>query len=343
MTLTQPSVKPGKPGEPVRPDQRPPRGEADEAGGKEGGVRAVRPGPGAAALTAAGPPRLWVIGASGFVGQHLVAAAAGAFTVLTARIELTDATAFDRAFATLRPDCVVLLAAMSDIDRCEREPALAWSINVVGAQRVAEACARLNTRLVFVSTGAVFDGTRHGYRESDPPTPIGHYGRTKAEAEKWVQHHLPSAAIVRSSLVLGRARQPGTNSLLDKWVAAFAAGRTVAVPAEEYRNPIDVQTLSEGLITLAARGDAGGLFHLGARESRSRYELAGQVARALGYPPARVVPQTDPGPGRAPRGRDHWLLCADRPGLWPPPLPTCDQVIERALYGVTQSHSRVGV
>jgi dTDP-4-dehydrorhamnose reductase len=176
----------------------------------------------------------------------------------------------------------------------------------------------------------VFDGTLHGYREDDQPTPVSVYGETKAAAEAVVAAAAPSAIILRLALVLGFAGRTGTNSLLDNLGEKWKMGRPVELPVSEYRNPIDAPTLGRFIMELRERG-AHGLYHLGSRDSISRFALGLKLAERMGYPSDLVQPQTEPPPGRAPRGLDQFLLTdkiATGSGI---PVPSCDEVIERCF------------
>ena len=251
--------------------------------------------------------RLLIAGSRGFVGGHLKMAAGCMMVCDDAGLDITDPASVRAVFERERPDAVALLAAVSDIDRCQRERELARRVNVDGAVNVARECVRGGAHLIFASSGAVFDGARHGYTEADPPSPISVYGETKARAEAEIGRRLPGAAIVRLSLVLGFARRDGTNSLLNKLAAGFRTGRRVAAPVDEFRNPVDVRTVAECFLWLAA-SDHAGVWHLGSTATLSRYDLVMRLAARMGYPETLVTAQTAPIPGRAPRGRDHFLI-----------------------------------
>jgi dTDP-4-dehydrorhamnose reductase len=289
--------------------------------------------------------RLLIIGASGFVGSRWALAAGHDFEVIAAArrppdqpnalaVDITDPASVRAAFDQARPEFVTHLAALSDIDRCQREPALAEQINVQGALHVARECARLGARLLYTSTDAVFDGTKHIYHEHDPPTPLNWYGQTKARAEKAIAELLPSAAIVRLSLVLGRSALAGGNSYLEKVIGNLQAGNPIVTPTFEFRNPIDIGTLCEFLLELTPRRDATGIFHVGASDKMSRYDLARAIAQGLGRDPSLIVAQDTPVPGRAPRGQDDFLVTDRLRKYCRTPVPTCRQVIERALHAI---------
>ncbi len=264
-----------------------------------------------------------MIGAGGFLGAHVrkAAGAAGTFKPTYAdrialpeagihEIDIASAESVDRVFKHVRPQAVLLLAAISDIDRCQASPELAFAVNARGAENVAHACARSGSRLLFTSTAAVFDGARHGYREEDALTPLSVYGKTKALAEQNVAALMPSAIILRLALVLGFAGKGGTNAMLDQVTARWKQGTAVAFPTNEVRNPIDAGTLASVMIRMLSANDdtVRGIYHVGASDSMSRYELGLQLAARAGVPTSLVRVQDEPPPGRAPRGADHFLL-----------------------------------
>jgi len=289
-------------------------------------------------------PRALIVGAGGFLGAYLVQAATKRFDVIRGErfhaqpegvaIDITDASSVNRAFEIVKPDVVLLLAAMSDIDRCEAQPAQAFAVNVRGVEIVANACAKMNARLLFTSTAAVFDGRKHGYREEDEANALSVYGMTKARAEVVVRELVPAAVVIRFSLVLGFARKAGTNSMLDSLDANWKAGKSVSLSKSEYRNPIHASSISEIMVRLVADHQMSGVYHAGACDSISRYEMAARLAARAGFPDHLVQPQTDPVPGRAPRGKDHFLLTDKLRSVCRMEIPTCDQVIERCFDGV---------
>jgi dTDP-4-dehydrorhamnose reductase len=299
-------------------------------------------------------PKTFVIGTRGFLGRHAVRAMAADFDVIKGvrasaekalaekmpaqevdeiGIDITQPGSVNRAFEQAKPEIVLLLAAISDIDQCEQNPEEAIAVNVRGAEHVVNACRRINARLLFTSTGAVFDGRKHGYTEEDMPSPISVYGKTKTQAEAKVLELGWSAIIVRIALAIGFAVENGTNAVLDKMAKRLKAGETIELPTFEQRNPIDAGTLSRFFIELLQQPETHGIFHAGAQEPVSRYELGRKLAARMGYP-GLVQPQQQPIKGRAPRGPDHYLLPNKLAGICTTPIPTCDQVIERCFDGV---------
>jgi dTDP-4-dehydrorhamnose reductase len=284
-------------------------------------------------------PRLLIFGARGFLGGWIQHLAQDTFEVVSieGRVDVRDAAACARVVDELRPDWVFLLAAMSDIDRCQQEPQLAEAVNVRGAENVARACLRTGARLLFTSSGAVFDGSQRGYFETDPVSPVNVYGESKARAERVVTDLLPDALVVRLSLVLGVARSQGTNALVNKLLASWKAGKPVPLLQSECRNAIDAPTLASILFELA-RAQARGIYHAGAADALSRFEIGRGLAAAFGYAPHMVQAQEQPPAGRAPRGPNEFLRTHKLATICRTPIPACEEAIRRCAHAMAQSH-----
>lgn len=291
-------------------------------------------------------PRVFVVGAGGFLGSHAARVLREKFTVIPGKhfpsgaddvaIDIREVSSVNAAFDAARPNIVVLLAAMSDIDRCETAPAEAHAVNVQGTAHVAEACIRSGARLLFVSTAAVFDGKAHGYAEDSLINPVSVYGKTKAEAENLVLKLGAAAIVVRVALVLGFAGKADTNSMMDGFAKRWMMGESIALPTYEQRNPIDAETCCEFMADLLTHAQTQGIFHIGSSDVASRYEIGLRVAVRMGYR-GLVRPLSEPIPGRAPRGADHFLLTDKLRAHCARAIPTCDQVIARCFGGSTKS------
>lgn len=218
-------------------------------------------------------------------------------------VELTDDDALARLLDHLKPDAVVHAAALGRAGDCQERPDEARRVNAVLPGTLARLCAERRVRLVALSTDLVFGGERPFVREDDPPGPLGVYGRTKLEGEDAVLLADPTAAVVRIALTLGRGHgSRGTSTESIAW--ALAAGRPVQLFTDEYRTPVDPESVADAVVRLVERGGSG-RFHLGGPERISRHALGLRVARALGLPESGLVavPQSDYA-GSDPRAKD---------------------------------------
>ena len=155
--------------------------------------------------------RVTLFGASGLLGQELVRDLCSEQDQLTALsskdADLRDHARVRDAIRDSHPDWILLLAAYTDVDGCESNRDLAFAVNCDGAVNVAKAAREAGSRLLFVSTDYVFDGSKRSpYQTSDPRNPTSVYGESKARAEERLSRD-PARGLHRPHFMAVRARR----------------------------------------------------------------------------------------------------------------------------------------
>jgi dTDP-4-dehydrorhamnose reductase len=258
-------------------------------------------------------------GASGVLGGRIALRLAERCTVIAARhstapaggvsvdLDLASPASVARAFREALPDAVVHSAALADVDACERDPERAFRVNVGGTEAIARAAAERGLHLVTLSTDTVFPGDGGLQGEDATPRPLQVYGRTKVAAEAAALGLCPGAAVARVCLVTGRGHGPrGTASESIAW--ALRDGRPLRLFTDQYRTPVDADSVAEALALLLERRGHG-IYHLAGPERVSRHALGLRVAALLGLPaaglePVRYADQPSAGPRPADLGLD---------------------------------------
>ncbi len=228
---------------------------------------------------------LLVTGAAGFLGWHVCRAAAqGAWRVTGVlherafeadylRLVKADLTDYQQQRALMdacSPDAVIHTAAISRTDLCQKNPETCRRINIDAAVNCAGLCAERKAAFVFTSSDQVFDGRQGPYAEDAPLNPINAYGAMKAEAEQEIRRVCPAAIICRMPLLFGDA-SPGSDSVLQRTIAALRDGRTQTLFTDEFRTPASALSATDGLLIALNRGH--GIVHLGGVQRLSRYEF----------------------------------------------------------------------
>ncbi len=139
----------------------------------------------------AGPGSIFVTGAAGFVGRHLMPSLAAAFpnAVLAApSIDVRDTEQVQDAVLRASPDICVHLAAVSAISAARQEPDHAWAVNFHGTMNVAWALSRHapSCQMLFVSSADAYGASfmpGQPLNEQAPLAPLNVYSHTKAAAD----------------------------------------------------------------------------------------------------------------------------------------------------------------
>jgi dTDP-4-dehydrorhamnose reductase len=235
---------------------------------------------------------LIVVGASGFIGGHILHAAREAGvqalgTQSTARRK--ELTVFDlrrdRLHEKFRDAClhdqvhVIVAGAISQIDRCLLERDTSHAVNVAGTIQVLRDAVALGAIPVFLSSSFVFDGRRGHYRDHDAHSPISEYGRQKAQVERFITEEVPGALVLRLDKTVGD--DPAEKHLLSEWWDAVQARRPIRCIQDQQFSPTFVDDVARGVV-LACRRELRGVLNLANSECVLRSDFAEQFVAASG-------------------------------------------------------------
>lgn len=227
------------------------------------------------------PARLLVTGSDGLVGTNILPALGHEFDVIAcveSQWDITNEAQGDEILRKTKPDVLLNLAAMTDVDGCEDRSETAFRVNADGAGVLAGICARVGARMVQLSTDYVFDGTKASpYTEDDAPNPLSVYGASKRKGEERVMASLPSAVIVRTEWIYGN----GGENFITKVVRAARERGRVDVVDDQTGSPTFAKDLARPLIEII-RTNAGGIYHVTNAGSCTWYRFAGHIFSLLG-------------------------------------------------------------
>ncbi|RCV09028.1 hypothetical protein SETIT_1G374100v2 [Setaria italica] len=259
--------------------------------------------------------RVLVVGGSGYLGQHLLAALASdagrldvAFTHHSQAPpqQLLDALPSVRAFhADLRsgdgfeaisasfgqPHVVVNCAAISVPRACELDPPAAMATNVPSSLvNWLLSFGNDDSLLIHLSTDQVYEGMKSFYKEEDETLPVNMYGRSKVAAEKFIVEKCSNYAILRSSIIYGpQTISPVAKSLPIQWMdSVLSQGQQVEFFNDEFRCPVYVKDMVDVILSLAKTWLSDGkkvqvLLNVGGPDRVSRLQMADSVATVRGY------------------------------------------------------------
>jgi dTDP-4-dehydrorhamnose reductase len=238
--------------------------------------------------------RILVTGSQGMLGCSLVPQlrAAGHEVLELSRngvnslqVDLTDAARTQRALDQALPQVIVNLAALTNVDECERSPHKAYLANVHVVENLARWIrgAKSQCHLVQISTDQVYDGA--GPHGEGAVTLTNYYGFSKYAGE--LAATTVEGTVLRTNF-FGPSTCPGRSSLSDWLVHSLTSNSKITVFEDVQFSPLSLKSLVEQIGRVV--GDPRrGIFNLGSREGMSKADFAFHVARLLNLPASSMI------------------------------------------------------
>jgi dTDP-4-dehydrorhamnose reductase len=224
--------------------------------------------------------RITIFGATGLLGKALVLErGTDEIAGLGSKdVDIRNAEDVLAAARQTRAEWTILAAAYTDVDGCERNPAQAWEVNYQGAVNVAKAAKASNSRLLFLSTDYVFDGTKSTpYETSDLRAPQSVYGSSKAKAEAALAEVLPECCIVRTSWLFGM----GGRCFPDTILKLGAERKEIDVVNDQRGSPTYAIDLARAIYQLCHR-QAAGIVHATNSGECTWFDFAREILKGAG-------------------------------------------------------------
>ena len=234
--------------------------------------------------------RILITGATGQLGRSVVEELQPHFNILsTARkipvetltacpvveMDISNKSIVQQVVSKHEPDVLIHLAAMTNVDGCEREKEKAWDINVKGTEHLLQVISGSETRIIFISTDYVFDGENGPYGVDAKPSPINYYGKSKLAAENAIRGGRNAWVILRTNVLYGAGGSPAS---FVRWVTeSLKIGNEIRVVDDQYGNPTWTGSLAESVKLLIVLNSEG-LFHYGGADFISRHQFALKIA-----------------------------------------------------------------
>jgi dTDP-4-dehydrorhamnose reductase len=201
--------------------------------------------------------------------------------------DITDLEETRREIDKISPDILVNCAAYTDVDGCESNRELAFSVNAEGPKNLGAVTAGLGIRIMHVSTDFVFDGSKKTpYREDDATGPLSVYGKSKLQGEAGLSSVAEDYVIVRTSWLYGR---DGGNFV--RTILRLAEERdTLDVVDDQRGSPTYALDLAGALRDLSG-APCTGIVHYSNSGDCTWYDFASRIV-ALAGKPVTVRPTT---------------------------------------------------
>ena len=200
-------------------------------------------------------------------------------------LDVTNPMIFKDVLKMTNPDLVINLAALTNVDLCERNPELAYSINVGGIDSLLNT---FNGPIIHISTDYVFDGESGPNKEADPTNPLNVYGSSKLASENLLLDHSEDSLVIRANVLYDYASRSSASFL--NWVIdSLEKGEEINVVDDQWNNPTWTNSLA---VVIDRSIDTGlnGLIHWGDSDWMSRFDFAKKIADIFNLKKSLIKP-----------------------------------------------------
>lgn len=180
-------------------------------------------------------------------------------------LDITNSFQVAQTVKEYRPHWIINSAAYTEVDKAETDRDVAYQLNVLGPQLLAEAASKVNARLIHFSTDYVFNGSgHHAWTEKDAPNPLpgNWYGQTKKLGEDFVLQE-SSNLIFRIQWLYGQKKER----------FSILKTRTEFTPfIDQFGAPTWTRDIVKTCFEVMKRG-GNGLFHFAYDDFASWYDV----------------------------------------------------------------------
>jgi dTDP-4-dehydrorhamnose reductase len=220
--------------------------------------------------------KVLIIGSSGLLGTSLVKLLAPLFKLITVtrtspdsdyNIDMTSTSKSVYLLSEIKPDFIVNLAALTNVDACEDDINLAYNVNTKIAENIAKySNDREAVFVVHISTDHIYDGENSS---EDDIVIYNSYAMTKYCAEKSFKSD--NSVILRTNF-FGKSLSQKSEGLCDSIYSLAASGQELNLFNDVYFSPLSINTLCD-VILFCLKKQLLGVFNVGSNEGMSKEDF----------------------------------------------------------------------
>ena len=190
---------------------------------------------------------------------------------------LSDKVKTFQALDEMRPEMIINLVSLTDVELCEEQVNFAYLANTRSVENLVNWIGLSGTdcHLVHISTDHVYDGV--GLHTEENVTLTNNYAFSKYAGE--LAASLVSSSILRTNFI-GRSRVNHRQSLSDWVYASITSSRNIQILNDVYFSPLSIKTLVE-MIELVVKNKPVGIYNLGSHKGMSKADFAFSFAECL--------------------------------------------------------------
>ena len=189
------------------------------------------------------------------------------------KLDVRDVDECEKVIASFAPDIVIHLAALTDLEYCEKNPKDAYLTNSTGTKNMAILTEDIGSAFVYISTAGIFDGNKEFYDDFDKPNPINVYGSSKYQGELFVQRIVSNYFIFRAGWMMGSGPKKD-KKFINKIYKQIKKGQSeIFVVDDKIGSPTYTVDFSKSMVRVINSGHFG-LYNQVCEGSCTRFDVA---------------------------------------------------------------------
>ncbi len=194
--------------------------------------------------------------------------------------DVIDFQGISEKASKFKPDLIINLAALTDLECCEKDPEITWKTNALGAENMALISKKLNAAHIYVSTAGIFDGKKEYYNDFEQPNPISIYAKSKYYGEVIVEKMLDNYFIFRAGWMMGGGIKKDKKFIKKIFQQILYGKKQLFVVDDKLGTPTYTVNFAEAMFEIV-QTELFGLYNMVCEGSCSRYEVALEFIKLL--------------------------------------------------------------
>ncbi len=235
--------------------------------------------------------KVYIAGSGGMLGEAVYLTFNEKCIVKATDINLTEPwleyadvrnyTEIKKSIIEFVPDLIINLAALTDLEYCEKNQEETWLTNALGPENIGLIANELNVPLVYISTAGIVDGLQDVYNDFDQPNPLSIYAKAKYHGELFTQFHVNKFYVFRAGWMMG-AGPLKDKKFINKIYKQIESGKKeLFVVDDKLGTPTYTKSFAKGIMHVVQSG-LYGVYNQVCNGDCSRYDVAKEFVKLLG-------------------------------------------------------------
>lgn len=179
----------------------------------------------------------------------------------------------------VNPDYIIHCAAITSHEYCDKNPKEAIIVNGESVKKFLKTFK--SSKLIYISTDAVFPLGTHMAKENDETGPATIYGKSKELGEKYILRSKNQNCIIRTTII-GKNYNKNKESFVERIYKSLKNNRNISLFSDVIFTPITILSLANQIkILIDSRKKLPKILHIAGSEKISKFAFGMEFCKML--------------------------------------------------------------